>query len=766
MKKLALVFLLSVLSVSTATAQRLPDNAIPSRYQLTFAPDLKAATFTGDEIMDVNLATPSATIIMNSAEIKIQRIEISAAGESQVPAVSYDEKKEQVTFTAPRPIPAGPARIAIQYTGILNDQLRGFYLSKSKTRNYATTQFENTDARRAFPSFDEPAFKATFDITLVVDKGDTAFSNGREISDTPGPGDGKHTVKFATTAKMSTYLVAMVVGDLICRKGEVDGVDLRVCATPDKEPLLGFALETTKHVVHFYDQYYGIQYPFGKLDQLGLPDFAAGAMENTAAITYRETALLIDDKTATVGARQNVAGTIAHEIAHQWFGDLVTMKWWDDIWLNEGFATWMSSKPLEDWHPEWRVDLGDLQNRDDSLALDSLASTRAIHASADTPEEIAALFDGIAYGKTAAVLLMLENYVGPADFRKGVNNYLDHHQYGNTEAKDFWTEIAASSGKPVDQVMPTYVNQAGAPLISVTGKCQSGKTSIAIRQQRLFIDPQQLRKSSAELWQIPVCIKTAAAPTAQCQLVTRREQTFTVDGCSPWFYANAGGAGYYRASYDDANFSPLARAAETALSPAERIAFVGDQWLLVENGKQNVMGFLDLAQNFQQEKSSAVMQLVLSPLEYLHDDILTVAERPAYEAWVRSLLQPLIRELGLQSVPGEDPDRDELRNSVMYTLGQSGDQQVLARAREVLDGYMKDPTSVPPNQVPVAFNLLSRRGDAALYDKFVARRKTAKTPAEFYRYQNSLVNFRDPALVKRTLEFAMSPRCARRTCPA
>ncbi len=765
MKKFALVLVAFILLNSLAIAQRLSANALPSHYRLTFTPDLKAATFTGEEILDVTLSAPSSTITMNSAEIKIQKIEITAGGEVRTPAVTYDTKREQVTLTTSRPIPAGAATISMRYTGILNDQLRGFYLSKGKDRNYATTQFENTDARRAFPSFDEPAFKATYDITLVVDKGDTAFSNGRQVSDTPGPGPRKHTVKFATTAKMSTYLVAMVVGDLTCQKGEVDGIPLRVCATPDKQKLLGFAMETTKHVVHFYNQYYGIKYPFEKLDQLGIPDFAAGAMENTAAITYRETALLIDEKTATEGARQNVAVTIAHEIAHQWFGDLVTMKWWDDIWLNEGFATWMSSKPLEGWHPEWRVDLQDSQNRDDSLGLDSLASTRAIHAEANTPEEIAALFDGIAYGKTAAVLLMLESYVGAENFRKGVNSYLEHHQYGNTEAKDFWTEIAAASGKPIDQVMPTYVNQAGAPLLSASGRCQSGKTEIAIRQRRLFVDPEQLRKGSPEIWQIPVCVKTGASAQASCELITKKRQVLTVDGCSLWYFVNAGGAGYYRTAYDAADFSELARNVETALSPAERMAFVGDQWLLVENGTQDASGFLDLVQNLRQEKSSAVMQLVLGPLEYLHEDILPAAQISAFDAWVRGLLQPLIRELGMKTVPGEDSDRQQLRNAVMLSLGQSGDQAVLAQARSVLDAFMKNPTSVPPDQVPMAFTLLSTTGDAALYDKFLARRKTAKNPAEFYRYQNSLSHFRDPALVKRTLEFAMSPEVRSQDMP-
>ncbi|MCU1284746.1 MAG: pepN 2 [Acidobacteriales bacterium] len=763
MKKTVLLSLILAI-FSAASAQRLPQNVTPINYKLTFGPDLKTATFTGDEVLSATLARASNSITMNSAEIKISSATVTSGSTSQPATVSYDEKQEQVTLTTPKPIPAGPATIAIKYTGILNDQLRGFYLSKSKTRNYATTQFENTDARRAFPSFDEPAFKATFDITLIVDKGDTAFSNGREISDTPGPGADKHTVKFATTAKMSTYLVAMVVGDLVCQSGEVDGIPLRVCATPDKAPLLGFSLEATKNIVHFYNQYYGIKYPFGKLDQLGIPDFSAGAMENTAAITYRETALLIDEKTATTNQRKGVASTIAHEIAHQWFGDLVTMKWWDDIWLNEGFATWMSDKPLEAWKPEWRFDQDEVQGTQGALGLDALASTRPIHQPANTPEEVAQLFDGIAYGKTAAVLRMIEDYVGRDAFRKGINNYLEKHKYGNTEAKDFWTEIALASGKPIDKLMPTFVNQAGAPLISVSGKCTAGKTTISVNQQRLFIDPQLQQKGSAELWQIPVCVKNAESKAPQCTVVTQKQQNITVNGCSP-FFANADGKGYYRTSYSDADVAKLGASAATALTPGERISFVGDEWALVENGKQSVATFLNLAKDFQKERSRAVMEEVLGPLDYLHERIITADERPAFHAWVRNLLQPIIQELGMKPVNGEEPERAQLRATVMALLGRCGDPQVLAYARQIVDGYMKDPASVPPSQVPISFAMVSRQGDAALYDAFLAKRKAAKTPSEFYRYQNALTAFRDPALVKRTLEFSLSPEVRSQDLP-
>jgi aminopeptidase N len=760
------LLILSMFSMLVASdAQRLPTNVKPSHYALAFTPDLKAATFTGDETIDVTLAQASNSITMNAIEIKINEVAITVGNDTQNAHISYDEAKEQVTFTTEKPIPAGPAKIGIRFVGKLNDELRGFYLSKSKTRNYATTQFESVDARRAFPCFDEPAFKATFDIKLTIDKGDNAFSNGKVISDVPGPGADKHTVTFSQTAKMSSYLVAMVVGDLKCQSGSVDGIPLRVCATPDKEPLVGFALEATEHVVHFYNQYYGIKYPYGKLDEIGIPDFSAGAMENTAAIIYRETDLLIDPKTGTTNQKKNVAGVVAHEIAHQWFGDLVTMKWWDDIWLNEGFATWMSSKPLEAWNPDWHANLDEVQDTQGALNLDSLASTRPIHQSADTREEIDALFDGIAYEKTAAVLRMEERYVGQDAFRKGVNNYLEHHKYANTEAKDFWTEIAAASGKPIDKIMPTFVNQAGAPLLTVKESCAGGKTALQIKQQRLFVDPALLQKGTAEVWQIPVCIKSGNA-AQQCRVMMQKAQTLTFDGCSQNTYANAGGVGYYRTAYDDAAVKSFAQNAESALTPGERISFVGDQWALVNNGSQNAATFLNMLQGFKTENSRAVMETVLGPLGYLRNRVITEQEKPKFQAWERSLLKPTIDRLGMKPRAGEDSDTDVLRNDVLAELGEAGDQQVLDYMKTVAEGYMQDTTSVPAGQAPIALTLTAEHGDAALYDKYLEKRKTAKTPSEFYRYQGNLATFRDPELIRRTLEFSLTPEVRSQDLPA
>ncbi len=498
MKKLLLACGVFLALTASAAAQRLPGTVVPEHYTLWFAPDLQKDMFRGRETIRVQLKVPANSITLHAAEIEFGEVRIEHVGGTQTARVTLDEKTETATLTVPQQLPAGPATIQIAYTGILNDKLRGFYRSQANGRKYAVTQMEATDARRAFPSFDEPIYKATFEISLMIDNGDTAISNGAQVSDTPGPEARKHTVRFAPTKKMSTYLVAMIVGDFVCREGRADGTPIRICSTPDKQALTGFALEAAEQQLKYFNAYFGIPYAFDKLDIVAIPDFAAGAMENVGAITFRERLLLVDPERASLGVRKQVTGILAHEIAHMWFGNLVTMKWWDDIWLNEGFATWAESKPVAVWRPEWNVQHDEASATQSALGLDALRSTRPIRTKVETPEEINEVFDGIAYEKSAAVLRMIEGFVGPETFRKGVSAYLAKYAFGNAAGEDFWTEVTGVTGRPIDRIMQSFVEQPGAPVVSVRTKCTGTTTEIALAQER-FIGAPGAQAPAADL---------------------------------------------------------------------------------------------------------------------------------------------------------------------------------------------------------------------------------------------------------------------------
>jgi aminopeptidase N len=704
------------------------------------------------------LLHPSQTITLNSAEITFLESTITVTGQTQQAKVTIDEPKDQATLTVPNVIPAGPAEIHIRFTGILNDQMRGFYLSKTARRRYAVTQFESTDARRAFPSFDEPAYKAVFRIAIAVDNGDIAISNTKIISDIPGPAEGKHTVQFAPTPKMSSYLVAMLVGDFQCLSGSVDEIPIRVCAVPEKRDMGTFALSAAENILKFYDSYYYTKYPFQKLDLIAIPDFAAGAMENTAAITYRETDLLLDDKTAPKDARANVASVIAHEIAHQWFGDLVTMKWWDDLWLNEGFATWMSSKPLAVWKPEWNERLSDVQGTEGALNSDAIASIRAIRAKAETPAEIDALFDGIAYDKAAAVIRMIESYVGEEVFRKGANAYLQAHAYGNASAEDFWNAIAAASGKPVDKIMKSFIDQPGAPMIAAKTTCTNGRTTLTLSQHRYFGSTALFAAPSQALWQIPVAVRTSDSQKVIYEILGASEQSFELPGCPAWTLFNATGIGYYRSDYG-ADYSRMSARLESDLSSEERLRFLGDSWAMVRLGRLGADKFLESLDVLSSEHGRIVAEAMLRQIHVIHDNIVSSADRPAYEAWVRKFLAPMMRELGTEPVAGEPGDRGALRSEVMAILSVFGRQpELIEQARVATEVYMKDPASVDPANARSALSISALNGDAALYDQYLAHMKAAHNQGEFYAYLMGLVMFRDPALVHRTFDLLLSPQ--------
>jgi aminopeptidase N len=753
-----------LLLTCAAGAQRLPQVAVPENYRLTFTPDLDKGKFAGEETIKVKLLTPASQIVLNAADLEIQEASIIRGGATQKAAVSFDKEKETVTLAVEKRLAAGLATVHIQYTGILNSEMRGFYTGKDdQGRRYAATQFESTDARRAFPSFDEPAYKATFDITVVADKGHTVIGNTKVASDKPGPGDMKHTVTFSTSPKMSSYLMAFVVGEFEYIEGSADGIPIRVYSTPGKKQLSTFALDATENFLRYFDHYFGIKYPYGKLDLIGLPDFSAGAMENIALITSREALLQIDDQHASLGLRKAVAIVISHEIAHQWFGDLVTMQWWDDVWLNEGFANWMESKPVEAWKPEWNPVLDEV-NGDPinstlgALGVDSLASTRAIQQPAETPAQIQELFDGIAYGKTGAVLRMLEAYLGPETFRAGVNEYLKEHAYGNSTADDFWSTLARVSKKPVNTIMPTFVKQPGVPMLSVNEQCTGNSTKVSISQRRYFYDRTAFNAGSDQLWQIPVCMRTPQATAAQCQLLTKKEDTFAIPGCPAWVLANAGGTGYYRSGYRPAAVRALAQDAESGMTPLERIILLTDTWAAVRVGLQPVGDYLALGEGLQSERTDAVLGLLFNQLNFIGRYLVTENDRESYQAWVRGLLAPIAKEVGWEAKPGESDSQKNLRANLLQVLGSVGrDPEALAEARRLTERALQTPASVESSLAASAFGLAAQNGDSAFYDRVMANVKSAPTPELYYLNFFTLSSFRDPQLLQRTLDYAISP---------
>jgi aminopeptidase N len=736
-----------------AGAQRLPSDVVPTHYTLTLTPDLKTATYTGVEKIDVNLQHATNSITLNAIEIKFQSVSIYPKGPRQTGTVSLDPGKQQATFTFPNSIPAGSATLEIHFTGILNNELRGFYLSRGDRRNYAVTQFEPTDARRAFPCFDEPAFKARFAISLVIDAGDTAISNGQIVSDTPGPGAGKHTLEFSETPKMSTYLVAFLVGDWACKAGASDGVAIRACATPDKVAYTSYALGVAEYVLHYYDTYFGIHYPLKKLDLIGIPDFEAGAMENFGAITYRETDMLLDPKSATIAAQQNVANVVAHEMAHQWFGDLVTMEWWNNIWLNEGFATWMANKPVAAMHPEWNIPQSVASDEQGALNLDALPTTRSIRApEANTPAEINQLFDGITYDKASDVLLTVENYLGAETFRKGVHAYLAAHEWGNATAQDFWSAQTTTSHKPVDKIMESLVVQPGVPILTF-GEPSGGQVPVA--QKRFFLSPGD-HLGSNQQWTLPVCFSTGSEAGQDCQVLTPSSTSLKIPA-APLFYANAAGKGYYRSAYVPAQYKQLVANIETGLTPPERISLAGDEWARVRAEQTTVGDYLDLVSALKTDPNAEVISSATSSIGTVYSNVAaSQQERDQLSAWVRTTFSPEYQRIGPPAA-GESPNTTELRAHLFGILGYYGrNRAVLADARRIADQYLNNPGSVNPTLGTTALSVAAQNGGPELFDKLQNIFETAKNPEFQETALRMLAEFENPQLVQRALEYTVS----------
>jgi aminopeptidase N/puromycin-sensitive aminopeptidase len=731
-------------------AQRLSRNVIPSHYALTIDARIQEQKFLGDEVVDVQVSEATREVVLNSLDLDIISAEESAGSTKQSAVVSSDKPNEVVRLTFAEPIPSGLATLRLKFSGKLTPGLRGLYLSHSARRQYAVTQFEGTYARMMFPCFDEPGFKATFSLDVIADKGDTAISNGRIVDDKALPGSTRHEISFSSTPKMSTYLLALAVGNWQCLERTVDGIPIRVCAVPENKSYGAFALEAASQSIHFYNQWYGIKYPFEKLDMVAIPDYEWGGMENTASIFYRDSALLLDEATASVFSKRGHATVVAHEIAHQWFGDLVTAAWWDDIWLNEGFASWMERKPIMAWHPEWHLEDDEAASAQQVIGQDSLGAARAIHGDPQTSAEIKEMFDGITYQKGAAVLGMLESYVGPEIFRKGVNAYLQAHANGNATSADFWEAMAKVSGKPVDQIMPTFVMQPGVPLVKVSGSCHTDYTPLQVEQERFYLSPPKDGQKPDQQWQIPVCMKAAQPSPAECFLVASQKQEVAIHSCS-WQMANRDAKGYYRVLYPPDNLMAVADAAEKELTVPERIALVEDTWAMVRASKEPVGIFLTLAQKLRADRNRQVVGFIAGHLDTIAQSLVPQPVQQSYQGFVREQFGPLANQTGWIAKASDSDEQKALRASLLEVLGGAGDSGAIAAAKKITQDFMKAPNSVEGTIIAPALDVTAENGDAALYDQFTAAMDRAHSQEEHYYYLFALASFPQPELARRTL---------------
>jgi aminopeptidase N len=747
--KAKLIALLAMLLCVSAFGARLPRFVLPHHYDLTVTPDVAAERFAGEVAIAVTVQRPVSSIRLNAAEIEFLDASVESGGQSQKAAVALDEKNEQATLSVPAALPIGPATIRIRYNGILNRQLRGFYIGETNGKKYVASQMEAVDARRAFPSFDEPDMKATFRLTVIADAGHNVISNAPTESDTPGPA-GKHTVRMALTPRLSTYHIALIVGDFACISDTVDGIPIRICAPPEKVEMGRFALNATKEVLTSLNRYFEIPYPFQKLDQIALADFAAGAMENPGAITYRERVLLADEKTASIDSLRGSMSTIAHEIGHIWFGDMVTMRWWDDIWLNEGFATWVASKVIRDLRPNWTSATSYTNAATAPMRGDTMLSTRPIHKSAETPDEIEQLFDGVAYGKTAALLRTLESYVGEGKFREGINLYLRRNAFSNASASDFAAAMNDASGRDVMEILQSYVSQAGVPMITVrNARCENGKTVAELEQQRFLVRGERTPAVRAQLWTIPVCFRGGS-----CVVLRERRQTVSLDGCATPLFANLEGRGYYLTAYDDDSFKRINEGRQ-ALSASERVALLRDEWLMVRSGQRSIAEYLDLATSFGTDRGAA--DDVLTAVGYAHRYLADPSQKPVLANWLRDYSAPLLKELGWSVTQNDTPEDRSLRNAVIETLGEyAGDAQTLKRSRDLTAQWLRDRKAIAPEMVTQITYLAAMGGDSKLYESFLRGYRSATDPREKVRFLTLLSSFRDPALLRRTLALSLT----------
>jgi puromycin-sensitive aminopeptidase len=723
-----------------AHATRLPRGVVPVHYALHLTPDLMRGRFAGRASIELDVRDSTDRIVLHALGLHLTRAVLKVGTRASIPRIVPATATETVALVFEAPLTPGRAVLELAWEAALDRELRGLYLAGPAGQRYVATQLQSTDARRVFPSFDEPDLKARFTLSATVPRGLMAISNTPVEHEREDPNGQTRTLRFATTPPLPTYLLALLVGDFECLTDSHGSVPLRVCALRGRVAQGAYALEATKRALAFFEGYYGMPMPFAKLDQVALPDFAWSAMENPGAIVYVEDALLVDPQQSSPQARQFVDTVLGHELAHLWFGDYVTMRWWDDVWLNEGFATWLENRP---WQAD--PDAIDLTTTElDSVALafqsDVLRNARPMRNPVTTPDEILASFDDMAYQKAAAVLRMIEGWTGPDAFRAGVQAYLAAHPWGNTTAADFAEALSRSTERPVTRVLESYVRQPGLPVVELKARCIDQRTEVQLTQRRFQVDGGGGR----ETWSVPVCLRTSQGE--HCELLEQRSQKVLLDGCAERVVGNSGGRGYYLVDHAPAQREALA-AGFVALSTAERNSLLRDEWWLVRAGRRPIQQYLALSGRTLDDSGLGEHIERLSEAERT---LIGPAERAGFALAVRSVLEPALARL--PTGPEQPAETRAWRAHVLAALGRLADDAASqTEAREFAAAWRADPASVDQARSRPLLRLAVHAGDAPTHAALVTSLGSSTDGARRYDYLDALAMARTPELVTANL---------------
>ena len=756
-------------SHALATTTQLPRGVTPLHYALSITPDAQAATFTANVVITVDIAAPTRTVTLNALELAFAGATAEGAGGTQQASrIDVDAANQTATLHFARPLARGKHALAISYSGKIGTQATGLfsldYDTPTGRQRALYTQFENSDARSVLPSWDEPDYKATFALEATVPSSQMAVGNMPLASSTE-LGNGKKRVTFGVTPRMSTYLLFFGLGDFERATAMADGTEVGVITKKGALAQSRFALDESAALLREYNDYFGVRYPLPKLDNIAAPGRSQffGAMENWGAVFTFEYSLLLDPAISTQSDKENIYTTLSHEMAHQWFGDLVTMRWWDDLWLNEGFASWMESRTTERMHPEWNTALSSVRVREGAMSRDALATTHPVVQRIATVEQASQAFDTITYQKGESVIRMLEAYVGADTWRTAVRSYMRKHAYGNTVSNDLWREVDAAAGKPVSAIAHDFTLQPGVPLIRVgETACKAGNTTVTLTQGEFTKDREQKKPLS---WRVPVIAQTLGNASQARVLVQSGKATLTVPGCGP-LLVNAGQSGYYRTLYAPQQAGALA-ASFAQLPAIDQLGLLSDSQSLGMAGLQNPADFLDLVKATPLTADPQVWGKIAGALDSLHDQYAGDQLRQrAFDAWAIARLAPVMAQTGWQAREGEAATVATLRSQLIATLSDLGDVAVIAEARRRHAARASDPAALPPALRRTILGVVAQHADAATWDQLHAEAQAEKTPLIRNQLYDLLASSDDAALARRALDLALTDEPGLTNSPA